>query len=85
MTAVVELRPEAGAPASPDVPVGVGPVTQLEVPLPPVGVVPRPRLLAALRGALEHPVTVVRGPAGCGKSTLVGSCVAAAPGPVAWV
>jgi LuxR family maltose regulon positive regulatory protein len=58
--------------------------TQFAVPAPPVGIVPRPRLNAMLRAGLEQPVTLVCGPAGSGKTSLLSSELAERP-PPAWV
>ena len=53
----------------------------------PAGLVQRPRLFAMLDRGAEARVTVVSGPAGSGKSTLVSSWLreAAPPGAAAWV
>jgi LuxR family maltose regulon positive regulatory protein len=49
--------------------------------------VQRPRLLQLLSQGVSGPLTLVRAPAGSGKTVLAGSWVAAglSPGPVAWV
>jgi LuxR family maltose regulon positive regulatory protein len=45
--------------------------TQFDVPAPPARFVVRPRLRAVLESAVDHPVTLVCGPAGSGKTTLL--------------
>ena len=59
--------------------------TQLTIPPLPRGIVPRPRLRAALERGADGPVTLVCGPAGSGKTILLSSTFAEHPGTVAWV
>jgi LuxR family maltose regulon positive regulatory protein len=60
--------------------------TQFAIPAPPVGIIPRPRLDALLSAGLEQPVTLVCGPAGSGKTSLLSSVLATArQPPPAWV
>jgi LuxR family maltose regulon positive regulatory protein len=49
------------------------------------GVVPRPRLLARLNDGLDKPLTLVSGPAGCGKTTLLCDWLATVAAPAAWL
>jgi LuxR family maltose regulon positive regulatory protein len=61
-------------------------VTQFAPPLPPFGLIDRPRLTTRLEAGLEEPVTLVCGPAGSGKTALLSSVLG--PGTarrVAWV
>src|SRR3954464_11671943 len=50
-------------------------VTQFTPPPPPFGFVERPRLRARLERGLDEPVTLVCGPSGRGKTTLVASAL----------
>ncbi|WP_127503906.1 LuxR C-terminal-related transcriptional regulator [Actinoplanes solisilvae] len=61
--------------------------SKLAVPEAPPFTVDRQRLLDRLTQAVRHPMTVVTGPPGCGKTQLAASWVAsgAAPGPVIWI
>jgi len=52
---------------------------------PPANAILRPRLLQRLDAALEHPLTLVEGPAGSGKSTLLAQWRGRCPLPVAWL
>lgn len=58
---------------------------KLHIPLPPQHLVPRPRLLTSLQGALAKPVTLLSAPAGSGKSTLVSSWLRQSSFPAAWL
>src|SRR5215510_10131485 len=49
------------------------------------GVVTRPRLLAQLSEGLSKPLTLVSGPAGCGKTTLLCDWLATIAIAVAWL
>lgn len=60
-------------------------VTQLAIPPSPHGMVWRPRLSERLDRSREQPVTLVCGPAGSGKTTLVAGTVAGWSERVAWV
>jgi LuxR family maltose regulon positive regulatory protein len=53
--------------------------------VPRAGLVPRPRLVAGLAQGIGRGVTVVCGPAGCGKSTLQGDWARRCRRPVAWL
>jgi LuxR family maltose regulon positive regulatory protein len=61
--------------------------SKLNPPTAPRWLVARARLLELLDAGVQGPVTVLTGPAGSGKTVLLGSWVATAtlPGPVAWV
>src|SRR3954454_18782950 len=61
--------------------------TKFALPGPPPGAIARPRLLDALDGCAERPLTLVAAPAGSGKSALASAWVEAgrAPGPVGWL
>ena len=62
--------------------------TKLHVPTPRRGLVPRPRLAERLGGEQQPRLTVISGPAGFGKTTLLTACAetsAAAGRSVAWV
>ena len=59
--------------------------TKLLLPRPRRDTVPRPRLAERLARALDAPVMLVSAPAGFGKTTLLGTWLAAAGRPVAWV
>jgi LuxR family maltose regulon positive regulatory protein len=48
------------------------------------GLIPRPRLTEELNNGLSVPVTLVVGPAGFGKTTVLGEWVASCPVPCAW-
>ena len=63
------------------------PATKLAAPVPSIGLVPRPRLVELLDGAVRRPFTLVSAPAGSGKTALLAEWVAqgSAPGPVAWL
>ncbi len=63
------------------------PATKLAAPVPSVGLVPRPRLVELLDGAVRRPFTLVSAPAGSGKTALLAEWMAqgSAPGPVAWL
>ncbi|HKT04916.1 MAG TPA: AAA family ATPase, partial [Rugosimonospora sp.] len=56
---------------------GIGPLlrSKLELPPPPPGLLPRPRLFALLDAGVQGPVTVVEAPAGWGKTVLLSSWV----------
>jgi LuxR family maltose regulon positive regulatory protein len=62
-------------------------ISKLTVPEAPPFAVDRGRLLDLLSRAVRHPMTVVTGPPGSGKTQLAASWVAsgAAPGPVIWI
>src|SRR4051795_7263246 len=47
--------------------------TKFALPGPPPGAIARPRLLDALDGCAERPLTLVAAPAGSGKSALAGA------------
>ena len=49
------------------------------------GVVPRPRLHARLDEGVGKPLTLVSGPAGCGKTTLVCAWLTTVPIPAVWL
>jgi LuxR family transcriptional regulator, maltose regulon positive regulatory protein len=49
------------------------------------GVVSRPRLLARLNDGLGTPLTLVSGPAGCGKTTLISEWLASVAAPATWL
>jgi LuxR family maltose regulon positive regulatory protein len=53
-------------------------------PLPP-DTIERPRPTARLLAGLSRPLTLVCAPAGFGKSTLLGTALAACPWPVVWL
>src|SRR4051812_863375 len=59
--------------------------TRLHRPRPPADVIDRPQLLARLDRAVDVKMTLVWAPAGYGKSTLLGSWLAASPLPTAWL
>ena len=62
--------------------------TKLAIPPARPALVPRPRLIAALRAGLRARLTLVSAPAGFGKTTLLSAWRSVAPGggiPVAWV
>src|SRR5262245_26545360 len=49
------------------------------------GIVARPRLLVRLDDGLLKPLTLVSGPAGCGKTTLLCEWLASVAVPIAWL
>jgi LuxR family transcriptional regulator, maltose regulon positive regulatory protein len=59
--------------------------TKLRQPFTRLEQVPRPRLDARIAEGLHGPLTLVTAPAGFGKTTLVGACVADCGMPVAWL
>src|SRR5689334_15777030 len=62
--------------------------TKLYIPKPPPRVVPRPHLLARLNARLHRQLTLIAAPAGCGKTTLLSTCIdglQANNRPVAWL
>jgi LuxR family maltose regulon positive regulatory protein len=59
--------------------------TRLHRPRPPADVIDRPQLLARLDRAVDVKMTLVWAPAGYGKSTLLGSWLAAGTRPTAWL
>ena len=59
--------------------------TKLYVPRLPLGLVPRPRLVGQLDGALERPLTLVCAPAGFGKTALLADWSRRRQGPVGWL
>lgn len=62
--------------------VGLG---KFSPPLGPPGLVPRPRLVAALNDGARHPITLVSAGAGWGKTVLLGSWASAATMRTAWL
>ena len=79
MTAPDQVTPRRGsAPAN---------QTRLAVPVPTVPAVSRPRVLRLLNQASRHPVTMVTGGPGAGKTLAVADWVRQGrpPGPVIWV
>src|SRR3712207_7275047 len=59
--------------------------TKLYIPPPPPKAVLRPHLLERLNVGLHRKLTLIAAPAGCGKTTLVSTWVAACGRPVAWL
>jgi LuxR family maltose regulon positive regulatory protein len=59
--------------------------TKLRLPFIRPGVVPRSRLQDQVIQGLRGPLVLITAPAGFGKTTLVGSCLAATGMPVAWL
>jgi LuxR family transcriptional regulator, maltose regulon positive regulatory protein len=66
---------------------GTLPATKFALPPEQPAVIVRERLLEALDAGIEHPLTLISGPPGAGKTALLGSWIGAgrAPGTVAWL
>jgi LuxR family maltose regulon positive regulatory protein len=60
-------------------------LTKLFVPPVRAGLVPRPALVARLKGGLDGKLTLVSAPTGFGKTTLIVEWLSRAHRPVAWV
>ena len=61
------------------------PATKLHVPRLQPGLVPRPRLMEALGGALERALILISAPAGFGKTALLADWIRREGKPAAWV
>src|SRR5579862_7910669 len=59
-------------------------VVPAKVRMPQVTAMPRERLLGPLDGAWRHRLTLLVGPAGCGKTTLLAQFAASCGAPVLW-